>query len=874
MVSISQDKHNFSDQAARLKALDSQASFVVEAPAGSGKTELLTQRILALLSEAVEKPEAILAITFTRKAAAEMRERIFDRLTAVANGIALSNERTQLLAKKVLLRSAEFNWHLLEQPQRLRIVTMDAFNHILLAQSSLDVSISPAWRVLEDPQPLYRKAVEHTLTALFDSKDVIHEPLLTLLTHIDNRCEQLSDLLCVMLTCRDQWLPFVMEGSSESVLRAQLTRAFERCVDHHLKLVREKVPDCIDGFFWECVRHAASEKMKVDHSVVLLTSITDWPESQSDALPTWRVLVDFLMTQAGQFRKKADKRLGFSKDNAESKSYQQYAQTVLDNLILLEDFAECLAHIRILPDPHYTDRQWNVLNALWHVLPRVTAELHLLFQTEQSVDYVAKATAAIEALGYADSATDLTLELDTRLEHILVDEFQDTSITQLRLIEKLIAGWTPGDGRTLFVVGDPLQSIYRFRQADVGLFLQTKHCGIQGYPLELLTLHANFRAAPALVEWYNQTFSEIFPKEDDLSQGAVAYVQATAEVSEQPGSGVFWHKLNSDASADDEAEALISIICETQKTYPSHRIGILLRTRTHAASVVSALQQANIEYESVGMDRLSAMPGVTDWEMLVRAITDVHDRIAWLALLRGPFCGLSLIELTTLLSSAREKVIWSVLQETSVVGDNRLNHFVTEMRNAFEILPVVPLALVVESTWVSLGGADGMNSEWKVLAQCFELLGDVKWIPGQNIDTQLQHITSQSFAAPVQNAAVTLMTIHKAKGLEFDAVIIPGCDRLAQHDARQLLLWQEIPYEDGTIDALLAPLPANEMDNEPLYAFLDAERGMRASHERKRLLYVACTRAKHSVHLVARFPEATKPSANSFLGMLWEKVLS
>ncbi len=105
-----------------------------------------------------------------------------------------------------------------------------------------------------------------------------------------------------------------------------------------------------------------------------------------------------------------------------------------------------------------------------------------------------------------DAPEDLALALGQRIRHILVDEFQDTSYTQFELLEKLTAGWEPGDGRTLFLVGDPMQSIYRFRQADVSLFLKARLEGIGAIRLEPLTLSVNFRSRPEIVEWVNRTF--------------------------------------------------------------------------------------------------------------------------------------------------------------------------------------------------------------------------------------------------------------------------------------------------------------------------------------------------------------------------------
>ena len=180
---------------------------------------------------------------------------------------------------------------------------------------------------------------------------------------------------------------------------------------------------------------------------------------------------------------------------------------------------ECLARFRELPAPQFTEPQWQAVEAAVSVLTLAVAELQLVFRERGRVDFAELAIRASAALGQVDAPEDLALALGQRIQHFLVDEFQDTSYTQFELIEKLTAGWEPGDGRTLFLVGDPMQSIYRFRQADVSLFLKARLEGIGAIRLEPLTLSVNFRSLPGIVEWVNRTFESILPASDDLGIG-------------------------------------------------------------------------------------------------------------------------------------------------------------------------------------------------------------------------------------------------------------------------------------------------------------------------------------------------------------------
>ena len=143
-----------------------------------------------------------------------------------------------------------------------------------------------------------------------------------------------------------------------------------------------------------------------------------------------------------------------------------------------EPLREALEALLRMPEERYTDDQWEVLGAILELLPRAAAQLKLVFAERGETDFTEIAQGAVRALGTPDNPTDLLLALDTRIKHILVDEFQDTSYSQYELLEKLTSGWERDDGRTLFVVGDPMQSIYRFREAKVALFLQAWERGL------------------------------------------------------------------------------------------------------------------------------------------------------------------------------------------------------------------------------------------------------------------------------------------------------------------------------------------------------------------------------------------------------------
>src|SRR5690606_10929817 len=222
---------------------------------------------------------------------------------------------------------------------------------------------------------------------------------------------------------------------------------------------------------------------------------------------------------------------------------------------------EAMRPLYDLPPPQYSDTQWEALEAILALLNPAVARLRIIFGSRGQADFTEFAHGALAALGEADDPSDLLLSIDARISHILVDEFQDTSQSQFALLGKLTAGWQAGDGRTLFLVGDPMQSIYRFREAEVSLFLNARKDGLGSVRLEPLTLQTNFRSQANLVAWFNEAFTRVLPPEEDAASGAVPYSPAVPAVKNPPlaGPAVQWHGFHDRVS---EAGRVIQLLRE------------------------------------------------------------------------------------------------------------------------------------------------------------------------------------------------------------------------------------------------------------------------------------------------------------------------
>lgn len=884
------------DLQARASALDPRRSFIVQAPAGSGKTELLTQRYLRLLVT-VEHPEQVLAITFTRKAAAEMRARISEALQRASlepRPDATHARTTYDLARAVCDLDEQREWKLREYPARLRIQTIDALTGMLARRMPILSGAGAPLEPLDDARPLYMQAVEELLEHLGDETPAARS-LETLISHLGNQVDRLLGLLMDLLQRRDQWLHALMHARRASDLRTAIENALNDVVVKHFEsLVANLSPAQLDEL-WALTQYAAENllanaRLSAGRRPLLESALSlILPGATTEDADAWRAVADVFLTREGRLLRSVTVTQGFPPGNPTMKARMEQ---LLAQLRQQPAFCSRLNGVRTLPGLTYNPEQWLILEALFNVLPLAVAQLQIVFEQQRKADYVETSLRALRALGTPEEPTDLALALDYRVQHILVDEFQDTSFTQLDLLERLTAGWTQGDGRTLFCVGDPMQSIYRFRQAEVGLFLQLQQRGLRHLPLQPLRLSANFRSQRPIVDWINEVFPTVFPSQDDIEQGAVRFSSSEAARPET-GGRVHVH-AQIDASALQVADRTVQLVRDALDRDADGTVAILVAGRNHLGFIGSRLHAAGIEHQAVEIEMLAQRPVVQDLIALTRALVHLGDRTAWLAILRAPWSGLQLADLHAIASGNPQQTIRALIERAlnsesrddlvslTEEGRQRLQRLFDVLDRSLAQRGRAALRDWVERTWISLGGpatlmsAQDLDDARAYLRRLDELdeAGDLSDVT--SLEAQLEGLCARP--RPDNATRVEIMTIHKAKGLEFDTVILPGLERCVSGDDQPLLYWTRVPgLEEGLV---FAPLTAAGAEVDPIYRWAELlERG-RTEQERARLLYVAATRARRDLHLLGTVETKIKegnvelkaPRRGSMLALLWNAV--
>jgi len=876
------------DISARKQALKPDTSFIIQAPAGSGKTGLLIRRFLTLLAH-VQAPEEILAITFTRKATAEMRQRIINALSGIKeNGEAEDDAELIALADAATANDIKLGWQLTLNTRRLRVQTIDSFCSELVHRMPWSARFGGAPEIVEDASQLYHQAAQLALGHIEDTADKTMADACSHLIELMNANFQDTCLLLgSMLAKRDKWMR-LMHGNSrqdvEGYWRQTIDQGLEsvdRCLNQDWK---QEVAE-LAGFAAVNLQEKRGEKADQPPSPIeSWQHCSDFPAPTYKQIELWRGVSILLLTKDKTVRKARgiNVKLGFPPSHKEWKARLIAVLQALENDTALQ---QELAHIAVLPDGSLTDQQWRSTEAILHLLPLASAELRLLFRERNVADYTELAQRAELALGDIDNPSDLALVFDHRLRHLLMDEFQDTSSGQIDLVAKLLEGWQPGDGRTAFFVGDPMQSIYRFREAEVANFLDVQARGIAQVKPAALALEVNFRSNSTLVDWFNQSFEKVMPADNDILRGAVSYSPATGYQTPDPDCTVSIHPTvyNKDRDSaeviEQESLAIAELVRNTQQCHPEQTIAVLARTRTSLNNVARALDRYEIPFQGIKLQKLGDRQAIQDLLHLTRALVQPADRTAWLSLMRMPWCGLPVAEVSRLCEQQKNRpliALWQDQQRIAGLSEDsrqRLSRLRDCMLQGLRLRGRLPLWQNLEATWLSLGGPAAVDH--LDLQDCNRFIELVRQLEQEQIVISAETLDlaiEKLWAVPAMESKVQLLTIHASKGLEFDNVILPNLERLPRATERELIRFRNLPDR-----LLIAAKPSSAHGPDPLFDYLKELEQEQLRNEATRLLYVACTRAKKNLHLFGSVKADDKkglgqPAASSLLGLLWPVV--
>jgi len=860
------------DQSARDTAIDPTKSFCVSAPAGSGKTELLTQRLLALLAR-VERPEQVLAITFTRKAASEMSMRLLEKLEQARMGATVTAEHerhTRQLAKALLAHAEQRQWRL--DQTTLNIRTIDSLCHELTRQMPILSGLGGLVEAVDNAQPLYEEAVREFLSQAGEGD--VGRRIIQLLAHFDNRWSKVSELLVAMLGRRGDWGQLIQKGQDPSAAEATILATMRDLSGHRIANIAHHLSADLDALL-DAVNQAREH---LEEPPLTLTA-------DVESLADWQAMVRWLLTSQFEWRKPGgvNAKLGFPPKSPHKAAFVSVLESISGNEALREALIE-LVH---LPQLHGDSGAWERVVLVASLLPVLQAHLLLVFQRSGAVDHTHIALAAIQALGSDEFPTQLAQRLDYQLEHILVDEFQDTSASQAELLRRLMRGWeehnaTGAAPRTVFVVGDAMQSIYGFRYADVSLFLNAMRGQLAGVSLEPLTLTQNFRSRPEVVGWVNDRFSSLFASEDDPGFGRVKHVQADAIPVESDSEDAGVRLAIIQAESDEvEAHYIAQEIALLRRRYPSQTVAVLVRAKTHASFIGDALTELNIPYTSDAIQSLLHEPVVTDLMSVCRWLANPADMVAALALLTGPWCGIALSSISLLLAEHDERPLelTSALEKPPANINTedlaRLHHLREALSWAETKRDRLSLPVWIEQIWLRLGGAyTARTRDMRCVEAFLSALRRAEQIgAGLDIGWLERELGGMAMESPGDVDAVRIMTLHKAKGLEFDTVLMPYLHKRTRGLQGDLIRWHW--HHKTQPPGLLIAANDEIKTSDSLYNYLSFLQKKKDREELKRLLYVGITRAKCQCILSGRLEwegdnPPPKPPAGSLLEVLLE----
>ncbi len=792
-------------------------TLMVEAGAGSGKTESLARRVVALLRTGRAEPRGIAAITFTRNAAAELRQRVQVRLEAATRAAAAGAETERLVRA---------NEHLGE----VFVGTIHSFCARLLREHPFEAGLDPEFRELEaaEADAFLLEAWERWLGRI----RVDHPGVLDELVQLGVRHDELTAAFQMLSAQRDVAAVWRAVPAPDSATAAQRLAEF-------LRAMRIRLPAQRPTGGWDKLQAAVLRCQRL-----LQLAATD------GGLPyLWRAheaLDHPLKVVQARWASKAegkDARDHFSRFRAEvvTPALKQWSEHLHGRIVPL-----------LLPAVEFASAERRGAGRL---------------------DYTDLLLGAARLLR---EHPDVRRQLTTRYSHLLVDEFQDTDPVQAEVMLLLTSDdLTSADWRqlrpragSLFVVGDPKQSIYRFRRADIATYQQVK-ARIRAAGGEVLRLTASFRSPQPVTDWVNETLGRLLPATETPYQAAMARLDPIWPDPGAPLCGVRRLTVPPEETTNDDVveadarriAAFIAHACRGGLSIPEDGqfrparpddFLVLTHRRRHTLPYISELVRLGVPAETVGLDPETDTLALRAWLGVLHALADPEDPVRLVGCLRGPCFGCSDDELH---AYRRAGGGWSLLRPERPAGP--VGEAVARLAEYWRLtrrLPTVAAVLAILEDLALLplvAGSPGRSGEARALAAAVDAVATADEALGLPAAVALLDALVEDpdlgAGSTVPGKAVRVMNLHQVKGLEASVVFLAAPVTIQEHrptlhvDRRgpeprlHLLVAEHDPY--GRIRRVLAQPPEWEA--------AEAEERLYGAAEDVRLLYVACTRAKH-----------------------------
>lgn len=825
-----------------------ERNVIVDASAGTGKTSLVVERIVELVAPRDGRDpipiDRIAAITFTRKAAGELRvrtrQRILEKLAALPPDSATAGPLLDALGGI----------------DTAHIGTIHGFADRLLRKWPAQARLDPRYQLEDDSAGLADECF-HLLVHAVETRTI--GELLLGSSALDRAEEAIGTILEMQragLRLRshetEHWTycgldslvaGFVLHRDIEApdLPAGELDRrAFDRFVDEYLLLIDGLSSDSSGGRWLVGVG-------EVLRSVV----------AESDPAVIFRELVERL--ERGPRGKASDSpQLGrdFNKDRRAWEVWKAFDGDERKHPVrdrpLREDLLTPL-------------RRWLAIR-LSRLRPVVLHVYELVKARRQVVDHI-DLLLRLRDLLRDDRAVRRSCQ--DLFDHIFVDEFQDTDPLQAEIVLflcELGAEAATSDAVTLApgrltVVGDPKQSIYRFRRADIATY-QRVVAIVERSPHRSVRLSSSFRSAPGLVDWLNQRFAEVLgtsdhgerfiPETGDVfhqplsvgrTSGSEPTVHAVALDLPDGGTAAKYRALESEAIARYvrwlvcvSGITIVDPFTNESRAIGFGDIGVLAITTTNLPGLFEAFDRDGVPYAARGGVLFLGDPIHRRFLLGLCALADRDDGVALAALLRPPFFA---VDLGDLACSRPDDPENRAVQARAIVRDLR--------RRRFERSPGATARALLEETGIGRTIALGPNGSQRLSGLrelCFQI--ESRAVANQldfdatmeSVRDWIDHPRGLDRPHPVTADAVRVMTIHQAKGLEFPVVVL--------WDARAM--WKErVSHDAWTVDrdgrGWAMRLDALQWNEPAGLDIVDDERQMRAA-ERKRLVYVAATRAR------------------------------